>query len=80
MIDSSLSVLSNQEAVFIGNGEEYIWKPPEDDDIIFQPKHIGPLSPHMGENMAAGVRECFCIQSLLHYKMVFKASRLSCHF
>ncbi|XP_034027393.1 uncharacterized protein LOC117511481 [Thalassophryne amazonica] len=23
-----------KEAVFIGNGEQYIWKPPEDDDII----------------------------------------------
>ncbi|XP_060786803.1 basic salivary proline-rich protein 1 isoform X2 [Neoarius graeffei] len=48
-----------KEAVFIGNGEEYIWKPPEDDDIIFQPKHIGPLSPHMGENMAAGISDMY---------------------
>lgn len=23
-----------QEAVFMGNGEQYIWKPPEEDDII----------------------------------------------
>lgn len=60
--------MSNQEAVFIGNGEEYIWKPPEDDDIMFQPKHIGPLSPHMGENMAAGVREC-TDSSHFHNKM-----------
>ncbi|XP_058498295.1 uncharacterized protein LOC131468260 [Solea solea] len=34
-----------KEAVFIGNGEQYIWKPPEDDDII-------TLHPplHRGEN------------------------------
>lgn len=23
-----------QEAVFMGNGEQYIWKPPEEDEII----------------------------------------------
>ncbi|KAL7885018.1 hypothetical protein AOLI_G00077880 [Acnodon oligacanthus] len=51
-----------KEAVFIGNGEEYIWKPPEDDDIMFQHKHIGPLSPHMGDSMAAsaaGISEMY---------------------
>lgn len=59
-LDSLSSVWVNQEAVFIGNGEEYIWKPPEDDDIMYQHKHIGPLSPHLGDSMAAsaaGVRE-----------------------
>ncbi|KAL4630641.1 hypothetical protein GN956_G15929 [Arapaima gigas] len=35
-----------KEAVFMGNGEEYIWKPPEDDDLtMFQPKPPGPLNP-----------------------------------
>ncbi|XP_023134397.2 uncharacterized protein LOC111574190 isoform X1 [Amphiprion ocellaris] len=34
-----------KEAVFIGNGEQYIWKPPEDDDIIT----LHP-PPHRGEN------------------------------
>ncbi|CAL8325458.1 unnamed protein product [Merluccius merluccius] len=31
-----------KEAVFIGNGEQYIWKPPEDDDIItlHPPPHL----------------------------------------
>ncbi|XP_030216937.1 WAS/WASL-interacting protein family member 1 isoform X2 [Gadus morhua] len=31
-----------KEAVFIGNGEQYIWKPPEDDDIItlHAPPHL----------------------------------------
>ncbi|XP_070962012.1 uncharacterized protein [Oncorhynchus clarkii lewisi] len=41
-----------KEAVFMGNGEQYIWKPPEDDDIIMlQNKPLGPLSPHSGENI-----------------------------
>ncbi|XP_040007576.1 uncharacterized protein LOC120803301 [Xiphias gladius] len=34
-----------KEAVFMGNGEQYIWKPPEDDDIIT----LHP-PPHRGEN------------------------------
>ncbi|XP_045548981.1 uncharacterized protein isoform X2 [Salmo salar] len=35
-----------KETVFMGNGEQYIWKPPEDDDIITL--HRAPASP--GEN------------------------------
>ncbi|XP_011475517.1 lck-interacting transmembrane adapter 1 isoform X1 [Oryzias latipes] len=35
-----------KEAVFMGNGEQYIWKPPEDDDIITL--HPPPLR---GENI-----------------------------
>lgn len=36
----------------MGNGEQYIWKPPEDDDItMLQNKPLGPLSPHSGENI-----------------------------
>uniref|UniRef100_UPI003AB00511 uncharacterized protein isoform X2 n=1 Tax=Centroberyx gerrardi TaxID=166262 RepID=UPI003AB00511 len=34
-----------KEAVFMGNGEQYIWKPPEDDDIIT----LHP-PPHLGDN------------------------------
>ncbi|XP_033825341.1 uncharacterized protein LOC117373425 isoform X2 [Periophthalmus magnuspinnatus] len=34
-----------KEAVFMGNGEQYIWKPPEDDDIIT----LHP-PPHCGDN------------------------------
>ncbi|XP_055022082.1 uncharacterized protein LOC110164920 isoform X2 [Boleophthalmus pectinirostris] len=34
-----------KEAVFMGNGEQYIWKPPEDDDIIT----LHP-PPHRGDN------------------------------
>ncbi|XP_065102988.1 uncharacterized protein [Paramisgurnus dabryanus] len=51
-----------KEAVFMGNGEQYIWKPPEDDDIIFQHKQMGILSSHMAENMAAsaaGITEMY---------------------
>ncbi|XP_064812595.1 uncharacterized protein LOC135527890 [Oncorhynchus masou masou] len=35
-----------KETVFMGNGEQYIWKPPEDDDIITL--HRAPAPP--GEN------------------------------
>ncbi|XP_055024579.2 uncharacterized protein [Misgurnus anguillicaudatus] len=51
-----------KEAVFMGNGEQYIWKPPEEDDIIFQHKQMGMLSSHMAENMAAsaaGITEMY---------------------
>ncbi|XP_051525260.1 uncharacterized protein LOC127424277 isoform X2 [Myxocyprinus asiaticus] len=51
-----------KEAVFMGNGEQYIWKPPEDDDIIFQHKQMGILSSHAEENMAAsaaGITEMY---------------------
>ncbi|KAM6924518.1 uncharacterized protein FYW49_004769 isoform 2-T2 [Xenentodon cancila] len=34
-----------KEPVFMGNGEQYIWKPPEDDDIITL-----HAPPHRGEN------------------------------
>ena len=57
----------------MGNGEQYIWKPPEDDDItVLQNKPLGPLSPHSGENIiqpstAAVSRDgttalCCCLQ------------------
>uniref|UniRef100_A0A673YHJ0 Uncharacterized LOC115169160 n=1 Tax=Salmo trutta TaxID=8032 RepID=A0A673YHJ0_SALTR len=36
-----------KEAVFMGNGEQYIWKPPEDNDIITL--HPAPIPP--GENV-----------------------------
>uniref|UniRef100_A0A096M2A4 Uncharacterized protein n=1 Tax=Poecilia formosa TaxID=48698 RepID=A0A096M2A4_POEFO len=34
-----------KEAVFIGNGEQYIWKPPEDDDIIKKHLLVSPYKP-----------------------------------
>ncbi|KAM6976536.1 uncharacterized protein FYW47_001340 isoform 2-T2 [Aplochiton taeniatus] len=38
-----------KDAVFMGNGEQYIWKPPEDDDItLLQSK---ALLPHTVENI-----------------------------
>ncbi|XP_038127412.1 uncharacterized protein LOC119774123 isoform X1 [Cyprinodon tularosa] len=36
-----------KEAAFIGNGEQYIWKPPEDDDIITL--HAPPLRAENGQ-------------------------------
>ncbi|TRZ02578.1 hypothetical protein DNTS_018281 [Danionella cerebrum] len=51
-----------KEAMFMGNGEQYIWKPPEDDDIIFQHKQMGILGSHTGESMAAsaaGISEMY---------------------
>ncbi|XP_051950676.1 uncharacterized protein si:dkey-70p6.1 isoform X2 [Xyrauchen texanus] len=51
-----------KEAVFMGNGEQYIWKPPEDDEIIFQHKQMGVLGSHTGENTAAsaaGITEMY---------------------
>ncbi|XP_051965185.1 uncharacterized protein LOC127631191 isoform X2 [Xyrauchen texanus] len=51
-----------KEAVFMGNGEQYIWKPPEDDDIIFQHKQMGIPGSHAEENMAAsaaGIAEMY---------------------
>ncbi|XP_029995434.1 uncharacterized protein LOC115422937 isoform X3 [Sphaeramia orbicularis] len=36
-----------KEAVFMGNGEQYIWKPPEDDDIITL--HPPPLRGENGQ-------------------------------
>lgn len=36
----------------MGNGEQYIWKPPEDDDMLMlQNKALGPLSAHTVENI-----------------------------
>ncbi len=53
----------------MGNGEQYIWKPPEDDDIMFQHKQMGIVSSHAGENMAAsaaGVSVHLVFQVLRH--------------
>lgn len=36
----------------MGNGEQYIWKPPEDDDMLMhQNKALGPVGAHTVENM-----------------------------
>lgn len=37
--------------MFMGNGEQYIWKPPEDDDMLMlQNKALGPLGAHTVES------------------------------
>ena len=45
----------------MGNGEQYIWKPPEDEEMLMhQNKALGPLGAHTVENIqpsAAVVRE-----------------------
>ena len=36
----------------MGNGEQYIWKPPEDDDVLMhQNKALAPVGVHTVENM-----------------------------
>lgn len=36
----------------MGNGEQYIWKPPEDDEmLVHQNKALGPLGAHTVENI-----------------------------
>ncbi|CAN9515431.1 unnamed protein product [Ophioblennius macclurei] len=53
----------NKEVMFMGNGEQYIWKPPEDDDmLLLQNKALGPLGAHTVENIqpsAAAVAEMY---------------------
>ncbi|KPP78504.1 hypothetical protein Z043_101987, partial [Scleropages formosus] len=45
------SAFDGQESIFMGNGEQYIWKPPEEDDIVVpQPGLPGALSNVHGEN------------------------------
>jgi len=66
----------------MGNGEQYIWKPPEEDDIIFQHKQMGILSSHAGENMAAsaaGVSVHLVFHTVLgHILFSFCAVKQSC--
>uniref|UniRef100_A0A8C6T258 Si:dkey-70p6.1 n=1 Tax=Neogobius melanostomus TaxID=47308 RepID=A0A8C6T258_9GOBI len=51
-----------KEVMFMGNGEQYIWKPPEEDEIMMlQNKALGPLA-HTVENIqpsAAAVAEMY---------------------
>lgn len=64
----------------MGNGEQYIWKPPEDEEMLMhQNKALGPLGAHTVENIqpsAAVVSEdssvCasayllnYCVEALL---------------
>lgn len=36
----------------MGNGEQYIWKPPEDDDMLMhQNKALGPMVAHTVESI-----------------------------
>ncbi|XP_047424874.1 uncharacterized protein si:dkey-70p6.1 isoform X2 [Mugil cephalus] len=52
-----------KEVMFMGNGEQYIWKPPEDEDMLMlQNKALGPLAAHTMENIqpsAAVVAEMY---------------------
>lgn len=47
----------------MGNGEQYIWKPPEDEELLLlQNKGPGPLGAHTVENIqpsAAAVRHYY---------------------
>ncbi|XP_051281707.1 basic salivary proline-rich protein 4 isoform X3 [Dicentrarchus labrax] len=51
------------EVMFMGNGEQYIWKPPEDEEMLMhQNKALGPLGAHTVENIqpsAAVVAEMY---------------------
>lgn len=51
----------------MGNGEQYIWKPPEDDDMLMlQNKALVPLGAHTVENVqpsAAAVSEETCMSN-----------------
>ncbi|KAL2103291.1 hypothetical protein ACEWY4_000159 [Coilia grayii] len=47
-----------KEAVFMGNGEEYIWKPPDEDDFMIQHKQIGPLGDSI-QPSAAGIADMY---------------------
>ncbi|KAM6981742.1 uncharacterized protein LKV04_012463 isoform 2-T2 [Tautogolabrus adspersus] len=41
-----------KEVMFMGNGEQYIWKPPEDEEMLMhQNKALGPLVAHTMENI-----------------------------
>ncbi|XP_040048274.2 uncharacterized protein LOC120828771 isoform X2 [Gasterosteus aculeatus] len=52
-----------KEVMFMGNGEQYIWKPPEDEEMLMhQNKALGPLGAHPVENIqpsAAVVAEMY---------------------
>ncbi|XP_037539859.1 uncharacterized protein si:dkey-70p6.1 isoform X2 [Nematolebias whitei] len=52
-----------KEVMFMGNGEQYIWKPPEEDDVLMlQNKALAPLGAHTVENIqpsAAAVAEMY---------------------
>ncbi|XP_053173987.1 histone-lysine N-methyltransferase SETD1A [Scomber japonicus] len=52
-----------KEVMFMGNGEQYIWKPPEDEELaLLQNKALGPLAAHTMENIqpsAAVVAEMY---------------------
>ncbi|XP_069560369.1 uncharacterized protein [Brachyistius frenatus] len=52
-----------KEVMFMGNGEQYIWKPPEDEEMLMlQNKGLAPLGAHTVENIqpsAAVVAEMY---------------------
>ncbi|KPP58080.1 hypothetical protein Z043_124130 [Scleropages formosus] len=54
----------------MGNGEEYIWKPPEDDDIaMFQPKPPCPLNPPSAEGGGHQVLSAVALASEVYSKV-----------
>ncbi|XP_054464753.1 WAS/WASL-interacting protein family member 1 [Anoplopoma fimbria] len=53
-----------KEAVFMGNGEQYIWKPPEEDDIITlhpPPLHADSLQGHPSPPTAKEIADTYSI-------------------
>ncbi|XP_034446767.1 verprolin isoform X2 [Hippoglossus hippoglossus] len=52
-----------KEVMFMGNGEQYIWKPPEEEELLLlQNKALGPLGAQTLENLqpsAAAVAEMY---------------------
>ncbi|XP_075898343.1 uncharacterized protein LOC142898928 isoform X2 [Nelusetta ayraudi] len=63
-MDAAFNVPSfPKEVMFMGNGEQYIWKPPEDDEMLMhQNKALVPMGAHTVENIqpsAAVVAEMY---------------------
>lgn len=57
----------------MGNGEQYIWKPPEDDDMLMhQNKALGPMVAHTVEN----IQPSAAVVSSLRPSLLFAASKL----
>lgn len=56
----------------MGNGEQYIWKPPEDDEmLVHQNKALVPMGAHTVENIqpsAAVVRKHLPASHLLTFR------------
>lgn len=63
----------------MGNGEQYIWKPPEDEEMLMhQNKALGPLGAHTVDNIQpsaavvsedSSVRASICLSFGLFVKL-----------